>query len=246
MKKPPNYSVPALEKGLDILEAFASQRQPLTLSELAQRLNRNSSEIFRMVSCLSRRGYLTRDSEAGSYRLSLRLFELAHTNSPVQELIRASQGPMRALASEVGESCHLGVLVDGDLVVVAQVETRQPVRISIEPGARFPAAETASGKLLLAWSDEDELRSVQSSSSQKLLKPGTLKTIRSKGYCLDLDATRRGVMDLAVLAGKPPFAACALTISALGTGAHTAFLRRTLPALRRAAESITLNAGFAL
>ena len=52
------YPTPALEKGLDILELFASTPEGLTVSEVARRLDRTVSEIFRMILCLEQRGYL--------------------------------------------------------------------------------------------------------------------------------------------------------------------------------------------
>jgi DNA-binding IclR family transcriptional regulator len=38
--------VPALEKGLDILECLATQRVPLTQAEIARMLERGPSELF--------------------------------------------------------------------------------------------------------------------------------------------------------------------------------------------------------
>ena len=73
MKTLPAYSVPALEKGLDILEALSASSQPQSLSGLAHLLERNSNEIFRMLNLLERRNYVLRD-ESGGYRLSLRMY----------------------------------------------------------------------------------------------------------------------------------------------------------------------------
>src|SRR5881396_1757749 len=52
------YAVPALEKGLDILELLAREAEGLSLNELARELGRTSSELFRMVVALARRGYI--------------------------------------------------------------------------------------------------------------------------------------------------------------------------------------------
>ena len=52
------YAVPALEKGLDVLELLAHQRDGLTATQIARELNRTVSEIFRMIICLKRRGYI--------------------------------------------------------------------------------------------------------------------------------------------------------------------------------------------
>ena len=46
------YTAPALEKGLDILELLASVSEALTHSEIASRLGRTLTEVFRMLVCL--------------------------------------------------------------------------------------------------------------------------------------------------------------------------------------------------
>ena len=74
MPKTPNYPVPALEKGLDIVETLAAAAVPQSLAELADALDRSSSELFRMLNCLERRGYVKRDGSSGKYALTLRLY----------------------------------------------------------------------------------------------------------------------------------------------------------------------------
>jgi DNA-binding IclR family transcriptional regulator len=146
---PPSYAVPALEKGLDILEALAVSSSPLSLAELARDLERGSAEIFRMLVCLERRSYLRRDPVSGKYAPTLRLFELAHARPPLRTLLEVARGPMRAVTLGLGESCHLSVLERGKLLVVAREDSPESVRLSIEVGARFEAEQTASGRLLM-------------------------------------------------------------------------------------------------
>ena len=75
------YTAPALEKGLDILELFAREAGGMIKSEVARRLNRTTSEVFRMLICLQRRGYISQGPDE-RYRLTLRLFELAQQHPP--------------------------------------------------------------------------------------------------------------------------------------------------------------------
>ena len=84
------YAVPALEKGLDLLEALAAQPEPRSQTDLARALGRSPSEIFRMLACLERRGYIVKEEASGRYRLTLRLYELAHTHTPVDQLLHAA------------------------------------------------------------------------------------------------------------------------------------------------------------
>src|SRR5919205_3273365 len=134
----PGYQAPALEKGLDILESLATGGVPRTQAQLARILGRGPNELFRMLVILERRGYIQRDPASGAYSLTLRLFELSHAHSPYQALTHAATRPMRELSDTVRESCHLGVLVHGALLVLAQEEAARRYRLSVEVGRTFP------------------------------------------------------------------------------------------------------------
>jgi DNA-binding IclR family transcriptional regulator len=147
--KSPTYSVPALEKGLDILEALAASPSPLSLAELARDLDRGSAEIFRMLVCLERRAYLRRDPVSGKYAPTLRLFELGQAHPPLKTLLEVAREPMRGVTTKLGESCHLSVIERGKLEVIAREDSPETVRLCIEVGGRFDPRKTASGRLLL-------------------------------------------------------------------------------------------------
>lgn len=50
----------AKKKGLDALELFASESEGSTNTDVARRLGRTVSEVFRMQVCLETRGYIAR------------------------------------------------------------------------------------------------------------------------------------------------------------------------------------------
>jgi len=92
------YSAPALEKGLDILEALSVAPQGHTLSQLAKVLGRNVNQIFRMVLVLQRRGYI--QAAAGErYTLTLKIFRLAHRQPPLRRLIQTALPLLEELAA---------------------------------------------------------------------------------------------------------------------------------------------------
>lgn len=207
----PTYAVPALEKGLDLLEALATHPEPRSQAELARALGRSPSEIFRMLQCLERRGYILKEVASGRYRLTLRLYELAHTHTPVDQLLRAAEGPLRDLARRVGESAHLSVLSDGKLLVLSQVESQNRTRVSVEVGARFPAVLTASGRVLLAHLPEEQTREFLSRDADwARLRPGLrerfladLLRIRREGVYQGKSDLTHGIRDVAALVGNP-------------------------------------------
>jgi DNA-binding IclR family transcriptional regulator len=247
----PNYHVPALEKALDILECLARQGTPLTQTQLARALGKGSNELFRMLVSLERRGYIQRDEVSGAYTLTLRLYELSHTHSPFDGLLRAAARPMRQLVETVRESCHLSVLHDGKLLVLHQEVSPEKVRLSIEVGSTFPLLQTVSGRVLLAHRPpaliEDLLRL---DADYAAYTPGErsaletrLKTIRTRGYEEAYSETREGVRDLAVLVGSPANGTqAALAIAAL-TRRRESRTAEYLPALQECSVAIARAAG---
>jgi DNA-binding IclR family transcriptional regulator len=254
MKSPPKYFVPALEKGLDILECLAIRRVPMTQIQLAHELGRGQGEIFRMLSCLEHRGYLQRDPRSAAYSLTLRLFELSHTHSPFDQLLTAAVEPMHKLTAEVQESCHLGVMHEHRLLILAQEVSSEAIRLSVEVGGTFPLLRTVSGRVLLAFLPKADLelawRQVPgmkelSLSKQRALK-NQLQKIRRRGYEEAGGETKAGIYDLSVLVGSESGSIrAALTIAAL-----TSETRRTrellLPPMLACARKIGQGAGLSV
>jgi DNA-binding IclR family transcriptional regulator len=253
----PNYGVPALEKGLDVLECLAAARGGLSQTELARALGRTPSELFRMLNCLERRGYVARDANTGAFSLTLRLFELSHTHSPYQQLVAVATKPMRDLTAAIRESCHLGVLHHGELLLLAQEETTQKVRLSIEVGSTSPVLQTASGRLLLACLPLPQQREALEANASFLALSvarrralqARLAAIGEQGYEAALSESVEGVFDVAVPVGRPGGAVRAtLAVAALPRkgepGCHDR-AEAILGPLRACAAAIERAAGLA-
>lgn len=145
------YAAPALDKGLDILELFASEADGLTTSEVARRLGRTVGEIFRMLVCLEERGYISQASSDERFQLTLKLFELAHTHHPLARLVLEAHPLMEEVAHKTRQSCHLAMLSNGEVVVVAEVDAPASAGFALKLGARIDLLNTASGHLILAF-----------------------------------------------------------------------------------------------
>ena len=58
VKTKKNYSAPALEKGLDIIELLSESSDGFSQAEIAKELNRSVNEIYRMLNILVSRNYI--------------------------------------------------------------------------------------------------------------------------------------------------------------------------------------------
>jgi len=66
--QPGKYIVPMVSNTLDILEAFASCREELTLEQIISRTGVSHASAFRIMQTLAHRGYVSR-VEAKRYKL---------------------------------------------------------------------------------------------------------------------------------------------------------------------------------
>jgi DNA-binding IclR family transcriptional regulator len=245
------YFVPALEKGLDILEALSLVAVPQTLADLSRLCGRSRSEIFRMVDALEKREYIVRDPISGGYELTLKLYQLAHTHSPVDHLLKAAYFPMRDLANRLQESCHLCVLSDDQLLVIAGSESPSPIRLSVAIGYRTVPHTTASGRLLLAMLESRTLdtvfernkdfRSIGPKQRQELR--AELARIRRARFCLTASAYRTGV-DVSCLVGSTDIGVmAALGVPFISGGVNHGKERTLIPVIQKHAHRITQGLG---
>jgi DNA-binding IclR family transcriptional regulator len=198
------YAVPALDKGLDVIELLARESEGLTLNEIARLLDRTSSELFRMVNALARRGYIgQRDSDR--YSLTLKLFELAHRHKPIKSLTAAAAPLMRELVNRTLQSCHLTVFHAGRVMVVAEIDSPERWAFGLKVGAQVGLTDTASGYVLLAFQDDAGRRSMIASHQEvegeldvkqaQLMK--AVRDVARKGYAQIQSRQIRGVTNIA-------------------------------------------------
>jgi DNA-binding IclR family transcriptional regulator len=149
-EKAARYTTPALEKGLDILELFASTSEELSKREVARRLGRTVSEIFRMLVCLEQRGYLSQSPDEDRLRLTLKLFKLAQEHPPVKRLTEKALPVMHDVTHKINQSCHLGVLDGGQVIILAQVDAPTSTGFYVKAGSSVDLMEAATGHVILA------------------------------------------------------------------------------------------------
>lgn len=187
-RKKSRYAAPALDKGLDILELLANETDALTRSEIARRLGRSVGELFRMMICLEERSYISNVGPDERYQLTLKLFEIAHRQHPLQQLLIIARPLMQRVAVQTSQSCHLAMPSNGNIVVVASVEAPVRMGFSVRTGAIIDLLNTASGHVILAFHAPEHRSHILGCWRQKTkarLPQGLdrhLSEIRRRGY----------------------------------------------------------------
>jgi DNA-binding IclR family transcriptional regulator len=151
------YAVPALEKGLDVLELLAHARSAMSLNAIAKDLGRSRQELFRVVTCLHARGYLLRDA-AASYRLSTRMFEVGSRHAAQQVFVSLAMPHMERLADLTGESVQMGVLEGDRILIIATAVGSSDLQVGVKVGSSIALYYSNVGQMLMAYSSEEKRR----------------------------------------------------------------------------------------
>ena len=173
------YAVPALEKGMEILELLASSPVPLNLTSISAELGRSTGEIYRILQYLDHSDYVVRSRDSDTYSLSMKMFHLSHEHPPLRSLSAAAVPIMEDLAARAGQSCHLAVLSRINVTIVATIASPLPICYSVRLGAQFPVWETSSGILLYALQAEPVRRGIYANLSQ-IIDDQTLADLQTK------------------------------------------------------------------
>lgn len=142
---------------LDLLEELARSPAPRSLGDLARVLRIPKSSLHGLLRTLERRGWVECDDTGLRFRLGVHAVNLASSYSVHDREMRIMRAAMDRIWQETGETVQLARLVDGDIVYLAQVPARHPVRLVSAVGERLPAHATALGKALLSARSESDL-----------------------------------------------------------------------------------------
>ncbi|MDG3084840.1 IclR family transcriptional regulator [Vibrio hannami] len=196
------YNAPALEKGLDILELLASSTEPMSKKQIAVTVGRSVGEIFRVLSVLVRRGYISFDEDTGQYMFAMKMFSVANQYPPQSQLLNIAKPLMKKLSEKVNQSCHISWYDNQHLVVIGREESPYKMGFSLKVGAKHDVCSSGSGIVLLSFCEPDAKADILESSgateSEKQQAESLLAQTRKQGYFIGPSPQISGITNVSV------------------------------------------------
>jgi len=196
------YHVPNLKRALVLMEHLASQPGGQGVSELARALKIPKNSVFRITATLLAGGYLTRRAD-NTFTLGPKLLTLAYTAMDEQNLVGKSLDVLATLRDETGETALIGTLADGEGVVLDELASPKPIKVTVTLGHRFPIHSAAPAKAMLAAMPPEERKSILASLRFSRFTPHTitslnefekeLAVVRARGYAMDHSEEVEGI-----------------------------------------------------
>ena len=153
------YTIPVIDRMMDVLEQLERRPNGATIRELTALLSLPRTTIYRIVNTLQGHDMVRRD-DTGAYHLGRRLLSLAsHVVAGVSEvdLAALAQPFLDKLSAEIGEGSKLSVIDQDGILVLAAAQGRRQYALTVAPGQRMPIHAGAASKLLLAHLPPEEM-----------------------------------------------------------------------------------------
>jgi DNA-binding IclR family transcriptional regulator len=187
---------------MEIIELLAEAEIGLTVSDIAQRLDRQMSELFRIIVVMERRGWLQKDPNTSLYSLTYHVLELAHRGTPARPLALAAGPVIYTLCRRINQSCHLVVRSGSQgLVILRQENQNRHANLSVRLGAVLGLLSSCSGLVLLAHLDAAEREAVLGEVPRpwpiaRARLDAALRRVQKQGYELQRSPMTAGVTDI--------------------------------------------------
>lgn len=192
---------PAAHNVLRILTLLSSTGTPVSATRIQKELGLPRSSTYHLLKELENSGFVVHLSKRGTYGLGLAAYQMAQAYTTQQPLVRIAAKPLERIAESVGGSAHLSRLAGSEIVYLHEVRAAGSVSLVTEVGVRLSALHTASGRVMLAYLPEAELKAVFSSSGEqkryRKIKDSLLKA-RERGWTEEQQEVSRGQESLAV------------------------------------------------
>ncbi len=195
----------AVTRALAVLACFRDGAPDLGVSDIARALELKTSTAHRLVRTLLGAGFLEQDATTSRYRLGNALAEYGQIVYH-QRRIHLVLPYLESLSRATGENAALAVRHGSDALLLSGIqppwtETREVT------GVRLPLHASAMGKVLLAWSDGQEVTLAQigpltAATERTITDPVELREelerTRKAGFALSDEEMSPGIRTVAV------------------------------------------------
>ena len=253
MKESKAQKVPAVLRGLQILELLAGERKRWSTTEISRKLRIPKSTTSYLLHTLLARGYLMRDAD-GVYRLGMKLLVLGGQALRGIEIRDVALPILRRLTTETQTTAHLAVLEGAEAVYIERVPSPGFIQIDTWVGRRMPLHSTSVGKALAAFLPEKEAEALFQAAGLTRFTGHTivslprlkqeLRKIRETGVAIDNEENTPGVRCVATpIFGRDSMPLAAMSLTGPVQQVTEERLGRIVEKMKEASRQLTATLG---
>ncbi len=188
-------AVQSVDRALSLLEALAEDEEGYRLTDLAIRTGLSPSTAHRLLTTLEKRRFVEFDQSDNMWHVGRQSFAIGSAFVRRRNFVAPALPFLRRLRDLTRETANLGIVDDGEVVVLTQVESREIMRAITRVGGRAPMVTSGIGKAILATYSDDDVAAIIQRYGMRRLTPKSvvragelrdaLERVRRDGYALD-------------------------------------------------------------
>jgi IclR family transcriptional regulator, acetate operon repressor len=188
-------AVQSVDRALSLLEALGEDEEGYRLTDLAIRTGLSPSTAHRLLTTLEKRRFVEFDQSDAMWHVGRQSFAIGAAFVRRRNFVAPALPFLRRLRDLTHETANLGVVDDGEVVVLTQVESREIMRAITRVGGRAPMVTSGIGKAILATYSDDDVAAIIQRHGMRRLTPKSvvragelrdaLEVVRREGYALD-------------------------------------------------------------
>ncbi|MBE0688207.1 MAG: IclR family transcriptional regulator [Anaerolineaceae bacterium] len=193
--------IQSLARGLKLLAQLGESTVGCSITETAQELGVDKGSASRLMNTLVKYGFAEKDQVSRRFYLGPQVVVLSRsllTRMPLREVAKPF---LRELMKNTGECAHIGVLSQGKVLYIDQVESPASLRVNAEVGFMAPLHCTALGKVLIAFGRQPILENLARFTDSTLVSQEALRKnlemVLERGYAVDDEEFDVGVRCIA-------------------------------------------------
>lgn len=218
--------VQSVERALDLLQVLSDEEDGYRLTDLSERTGLSPSTVHRLLTTLEARKFVQFSQTDALWHVGRSAFSVGSAFARQRNFVAPALSFLRRLRDQTRETANLGIIDDGEVVVLTQVESREIMRAITRVGGRAPLNYSGMGKAILATYSPEQVASLIKRYGLRRLTPNSitqprdlshqLEEIRERGFAVDDEEYVTGLRCVAaVVYDHQSEPQCAISVSGL-------------------------------
>ena len=187
----------SLEKGLYLLSLFAEEPYELSVPDLVEMTGINITTIYRTLSSLEEAGMLIRDDMSKVYKMGPMTYHMGNVYLHHANYKKSIEAILKKISYESNESVGIAHREGNNVISIYAIENNHHLKVNDKPGTFYSMNKGCFGKCLMAYYNEDIVKSLLEEAVFEKTASKTLTTkeeilseyeqIRKQGFVTSLD-----------------------------------------------------------
>ncbi len=184
------------QRTIEILNLISQSPEGATLDDICKKLDLPKTSAYDIVTTLAEMNMVNvAKGQKQNYTIGLMAYRIGVNYTNNLDFIGTIEPVLKAFSKEVGKTVFFGIPSDHHVVYICKFEPENPIITTATVGSRNPMYCTSLGKVILAYSSEEEREKMISrikftqytewtiKNKEQLMEE--LERVRQRGYAFD-------------------------------------------------------------